>query len=95
MTKSLQLVNAAILSFALFSANNSGAQCIVSSTPASFLSTYNDGGPFDYVQSFTATCSGNMQYFELTSTEAGTMPGATLSVYDGNVANGTAIYTQA
>lgn len=36
-----------------------------------------------------------MQYFELTATAAGTLPGATLYVYDGNVANGTAIYTQA
>jgi hypothetical protein len=36
-----------------------------------------------------------MQYFELTSTDTGIFPGATLYVYDGNVPNGTAIYTQA
>lgn len=95
MIKSLLSSIVTILSLTLLSYNTLHAQCTVANTPASFNNTFNDGGTYDYVQSFTATCSGNMQYFELTSSEAATMPGATLSVYNGNVSSGTAIYTQA
>lgn len=78
----------------LSAASYASAQCTITNHPPS-PNTTNNSGTYDYVQSFTAPCSGEMQYFELTATEAGTMPGATLYVYDGNVANGTAIYTQA
>ena len=95
MIKSLLSSSVTILSLTFLSYNTIHAQCTVVNTPASFNNTFNDGGPFDFVQSFTATCTGNMQYFQLTSSEAGTMPGSTLSVYNGNVSGGTAIYTQA
>ena len=45
-------------------------------------------------QSFTATCDGDMAYFELTSVNAGTVSSGTLSVYNGNTTTGTPIYTQ-
>lgn len=79
----------------VFSGSTINAQCTTSNTPGSYNSTYNDAGPYDYVQSFTAPCSGNMQYFQLTCTDLQTMPGSTLYVYAGNVSSGTAIYTQA
>ena len=82
-----------IIAAALFTSYVS-AQCTIINQPPNPNTTSNNG-TFDYVQSFTAPCSGDMQYFELTATEAGTLPGATLYVYNGNVANGTAIYTQA
>jgi len=83
----------AMLFFMAFSTSTLYAQCTILNTPAVYNNTFN-GGTFDYVQSFTATCSGNMSYFQLTASEAGTFPGAMLYVYDGNVANGTAIYSQ-
>lgn len=70
------------------------SQCTIINSPPS-ANTTNNSGTYDYVQSFTATCSGDMNYFQLTSTEAGTLPGAILNVYNGNVSSGTAIYTQA
>lgn len=81
------------LTFVSFLSTQVSAQCTIANQPANPNVT-NNSGTYDYVQSFTAPCNGNMQYFELTSSEAGTLPGATLYVYDGNVANGTAIYTQ-
>jgi len=77
-----------------FVAGNVGAQCLINHSPASTLVTFNSG-TYDYVQSFTAPCSGDMDYFELTSAATGIFPGATLNVYDGNVSSGTPIYTQA
>jgi len=95
MIKSLFITSVTILSLTFLSCPTLRAQCTVANTPAIFNNTFNDGGPFDFVQSFVATCSGDMQYFQMTSSEASTMPGATLYVYDGNVSSGTAIYTQA
>lgn len=94
MKKSLLNINSLLGLLLVLSGSTLHAQCTVANTPVSFMGTFNDGGPFDYVQSFTASCSGNMQYFELTCTDTQTMPGSTLYVYDGNVANGAAIYTQ-
>ena len=76
------------------SVSTANAQCTITNQPPS-PNTTNNSGTYDYVQSFTAPCSGNMQYFELTASEAGTLPGATMYVYDGNVPNGSPIYTQA
>lgn len=94
MLKTLLHLRGAILFITLLSVAYVNSQCTVSNTPATFNATFNSG-TFDYVQSFTATCSGNMDYFQLTATEAGTLPGATMFVYDGNVPNGTPIYSQA
>lgn len=95
MIKSLLNLNGAILLSLALTTYNVNAQCTIANTPASYNNTFNDGGPFDYVQSFVATCSGNMQYFQLTASDLQTMPGSTLYVYNGNVPNGTAIYSQA
>ena len=93
MKNLLDLKNVIVCAIALagFYANS---QCNIINQPAS-PNTTNNSGTYDYVQSFTAPCSGDMLYFELTATEAGTLPGATLYVYNGNVPTGTAIYTQA
>ncbi len=93
MLKSLLNLRSLFLLLMTFAGMNANAQCTIANTPATYNNTSN-GGTFDYVQSFTATCSGNMNYFQLTGSQAGTFPGATLYVYDGNVPNGTAIYTQ-
>lgn len=92
--KKITLLLNKVLLVSFLSASYAGAQCTITNHPPSPNTTFN-GGTYDYVQSFTAPCSGNMQYFELTAAEAGTLPGATMYVYDGNVANGTPIYTQA
>ena len=91
MKNLLDLKNVIVFAIALagFYANS---QCNIINQPAS-PNTTNNSGTYDYVQSFTAPCSGDMLYFELTATEAGTLPGATLYVYNGNVPTGTAIYT--
>jgi len=94
MKKPLSNFVGAILFFMAFSTNTIHAQCTILNTPPTYNTTFN-GGTYDYVQSFTAPCSGNMSYFQLTASEAGTFPGAMLYVYDGNVANGVAIYSQA
>ncbi len=94
MTKTLLNLKFLLLFLVMFSSITVEAQCTIANTPATFNST-NNSGTYDYVQSFTATCSGNMDYFQLTSSEAGTLPGATLNVYNGNVSNGTPVYTQA
>jgi hypothetical protein len=94
MKKPLLNFVGAILFFLAFSTTTLHAQCTILNTPAVYNTTSN-GGTFDYVQSFTAPCSGNMSYFQLTASEAGTLPGAMLYVYDGNVSNGTPIYSQA
>lgn len=88
------LFNAALAAVISLSASHVDAQCTIINHPPN-PNTTNNSGTFDYVQSFTAPCSGNMQYFELTSTQTGIFPGATLYVYNGNVSNGTPIYTQA
>ena len=50
--------------------------------------------PLVYGQSFVATCDGNMQYFELTAHETGTVSASTINVYSGNTTSGSPIYTQ-
>ena len=45
-------------------------------------------------QSFVANCSGDMNYFEFTSNEAGTISAGTLNIYNGNTVTGTPAYTQ-
>ncbi len=94
MIKSLLNLKSASLLILTFSGISVNAQCTILNTPATYNTT-NNTGTFDYVQSFTAPCSGDMNYFQLTASQAGTFPGAILFVYNGNVANGTAIYTQA
>lgn len=94
MKKTLFNLNFLIILIITLSGTYINAQCIVASTSASPSST-NNSGTYDYVQSFTADCSGDMDYFQLTSTAVGTLPGATLRVYDGNVPFGSPIYTQA
>lgn len=93
MRKSLLNIKSLFLIVVTLTGINASAQCTISNTPATYNTT-NNSGTYDYVQSFTATCSGNMNYFQLTGSQSGTLPGATLYVYDGNVPNGTAIYTQ-
>lgn len=89
----LNPLNGSILLFLALSSSAANAQCNITNQPPNPNTTTNNG-TYDYVQSFTAPCSGNMAYFELTAAEAGTLPGATLYVYDGSVPSGTAIYTQ-
>lgn len=70
------------------------SQCIVIHTTANPLSTNNISGPYVYGQSFTAVCSGDLEYFELTSTSTGTVTTETLNIYNGNTVSGIPIYTQ-
>ncbi len=94
MKKSLLNLRSTLLVGVAMTGMYVNSQCTITNHPPNPNTTSNNG-TYDYVQSFTAPCSGNMQYFELTATEAGTLPGATLYVYNGNVSSGTAIYTQA
>jgi hypothetical protein len=83
-----------LLSFILLSA-------VAFTTSAQCTETYNGSGlPAAATgsltaQSFTATCSGQLNYVQLTATTAGTIPAGTLSIYAGNGTGTTAIYTQA
>ncbi|MBL4592657.1 MAG: T9SS type A sorting domain-containing protein [Flavobacteriales bacterium] len=53
------------------------------------------GTGYDAGQSFTAPCSGVLNYVQVTAMTAGTIPAGTLKIYAGNGTGTTPIYTQA
>lgn len=89
----LPIIQKIFFALLCFTVGNVNAQCTISNHAPNPWATMLDGD-YDYVQSFTADCSGNMEYFQLISTQAGTFDGGVIEVYDGNVASGTPIYTQ-
>ena len=50
---------------------------------------------YDAGQSFTATCSGVLNYVQVTAMTSGTIPSGTLNIYAGSGTGTTPIYTQA
>ena len=83
-----------LLSFILISAGafTASAQCTVTHAPSIFIPATTN-----YVagQSFTATCSGNLNYVQVTANTTGTVPAGTLTIYAGDGVATTPIYTQA
>jgi len=83
-----------LLSFILLSTVSIAAfaQCKETHAPTLFL-----GAATGYVagQSFTAPCSGNLNYVQVTANTTGTVPAGTLNIYAGDGVTTTPIYTQA
>lgn len=83
-----------LLSFILLSTVSITAfsQCKETHAPTLFL-----GPATGYVagQSFTAPCSGNLNYVQVTANTTGTVPAGTLNIYAGDGTGTTPIYTQA
>jgi hypothetical protein len=53
------------------------------------------GGSFAYFgQGFIAECDGQLEYVQFKSNSLGTVSAGTLSIYSGNIAEGTPLYTQ-
>jgi len=50
---------------------------------------------YDAAQSFTAPCSGVLNYVQVTAASTGTIPAGTLKIYSGNGTGSIPIYTQA
>lgn len=76
-------------------AGNVNAQCTISNlAPSPTATMFSGSGSFDIVQSFTASCSGEMEYFQLVSTQPGTFDAGVIEIYSGNEFTGTALYTQ-
>ena len=82
------LLSFTLLLIAGFSAS---AQC----TPSFSGGLLPTGTGYDAGQSFTATCTGVLNYVQVTAMTAGTIPAGTLNIYAGNGTGTTPIYTQA
>ncbi len=54
-----------------------------------------NGNGFNWGNSFTASCSGRIEYVQLYSCNDGTVAAATLKIYNGAGVSGTPVYTQA
>ncbi len=93
MTKTIRFFKAIFLLLFITFQNAAIAQCVFGNTPYIQYNTQHNGTYF-YAQSFVSTCTGDMEYFELTSHNPGTLNGSLLKVYEGNVASGTPIYSQ-
>lgn len=68
------------------------AQCIINHTTNG--TNVGTTQPFLWGQGFTATCSGDLDYVQITSDGTGTVSAGTLNIYSGNSVTGTPIYTQ-
>jgi hypothetical protein len=85
MKKILLLSFSALTSLSLF------AQCTVSSSNGTNVSVPNG---FLFGQSFTATCSGKLDYVEYISNENSSFNADTLKIYSGSTVSTTPIYVQ-
>lgn len=73
-------------------AATASAQCTITHAPSLFTPVTTG-----YVagQSFTATCSGDLNYVQVTANTTGTVPAGTLTIYAGDNVSTTPIHTQA
>lgn len=83
-----------LMALLIGSSTLANSQCIITHATNSPWSTYNNPGPNLYGQSFTAECNGDMEYFEVVSTSAGTVTSATFKIFDGITVSGTPMYSQ-
>ncbi len=85
MKKLLLFISLSISTFAF-------SQCTVGHNVGTSIANNSTG--WLWGQSFTATCSGNLNYVEFISTGTGTVSAGTLTIYSGNGVS-TSIHTQA
>jgi hypothetical protein len=83
------LLSFILLSAVAFTASSQCTESYVGTNPFGPVQTGYLAG-----QSFTATCSGQLNYVQVSAATSGTIPAGTLSIYAGNGTGTTAIYTQ-
>jgi len=80
-----------LLSFLLLGSTIAFSQCTVGYAVGTSIT--NTSGGYLWGQSFTATCSGSLDYVEFISSGTGTVSAGTLTIYSGNGVT-TSIHTQ-
>lgn len=94
MKNQYSIFRLSLLFLSLLLSQNLSSQCKVGFNSGTDTREANPSQATLYGQSFTADCSGLLEYVQFVSSGAGTFPSGTINVYSGNGTTGTPIYTK-